>query len=140
MATVTDEFGQGLIFPFQRDGHGDFRNAAGIDLLANDLAHLLGIQGPTADGGGELPWNMELGSRLTALKHRFAFSEVMSAEAKMMTSEVVRRWERRVRVGDAVVTAQDAGGGALARYVEVTFSPVGRRSGTVERLVLPLKG
>lgn len=139
MTILTDDFGCGLTFPFQQDGQGDFRNAAGIDLLGNDLGHLLGIQGPTADSPGELPWDMDVGSRLTNLKHRFAYSEVVDAEAQMMTSEVVRRYERRVRVGPARVRAVETGTG-VQRTVEVNWSPVGRRDGAVERLVVPLKG
>lgn len=139
MATVTDEFGTGLIFPFQRDGQGDFRSASGLPLVENDLKHLLGIQGPSADSPGELPWDGDVGSRLTKLKHRFAYSEVVDAEARLMTSEVVRRYERRVRVGPARVRAVEAPTG-VQRSVEVNWSPVGRRNGTVERLVLPLEG
>jgi hypothetical protein len=139
MAQVTDEFGCGLVFPFQRDGQGDFRSATGLPLLGNDIEHLLGIQGPTADSPGELPWDGDVGSRLPNLKHRFAFSEVIDAEAQMMTSEVVRRFERRVRVGRTRVRAVEAPTG-VQRSVEVAWSPVGRRSGSVERSVIPLKG
>lgn len=139
MAILTDEFGCGLVFPFQRDGQGDFRSASGLALLGNDIEHLLGIQGPSAGSPGELPWDGDIGSRLTSLKHRFAYSEVIDAEAQMMTSEVVRRFERRVRVGATRVRAVEAPTG-VQRSVEVNWSPVGRRSGTVERSVLPLKG
>jgi phage baseplate assembly protein W len=136
---ATDEFGCGLLFPLQRDGQGDFRNGSGLDLLRNDVAHLLGIIGPTADSPGELPWNTALGCNLPALKHRFAYSELVNAEAQLMTTDTIRRWEPRVRPGPARVIVIDADG-VVTRRVEVSYAPVGRRAGSVERAEIPLKG
>jgi hypothetical protein len=139
MATQIDEYGQGLTFPMQRDGRGDFQNAKGVELVRNDLAHLFGIVGPTADSPGELPWNTQVGSRLVSLKHRRGYDEVVDAQAQMMTSDVARRWERRVRVWRTRVLTVEGNNG-VERRVETSFSLVGRRGGTVEKTVLPLKG
>lgn len=70
---MADEYaylGAGLILPFRRDGKDDFSNSSGIDMISSSLTTILATlrAGPTNDG--EVPFNQELGSALSLLRHR----------------------------------------------------------------------
>lgn len=97
MTDFANEFGCGIICPFQRDGKGDFANGCGLPLLKSDIGELIGIMGPTATQPGELPWNMDLGSRVFQMKHRSMNVEMTRATAADFIEGPVRRWEKRAR-------------------------------------------
>lgn len=124
MTTTIEQFGRGILCPFQRDGKNDFANGVGAKLLKSDIGELLGIIGPTANSPGEVPWNTELGSAIHTLRHRKLHAEMTRASAEMMTAGVVRRFERRVRVGPTTASA-DTGRGAIE--VRTSFTPIGTR-------------
>lgn len=123
MPTDIEQFGRGIVCPFQWDGKGDFANGAGHDLLRSDIGELLGIMGPAATKPGELPWRMDVGSRLQALRHRKLHSEMIRATAEQMTAGPVRQWEPRVRVGRTSVAAREDN----TLEVRLEYTPVGYR-------------
>lgn len=124
MDASTEPFGHGLLCPFQRDGKGDFAHGGGKRLLASDIGELLGIIGPVGLRGGEVPWRMELGSNLNALRHRKVHSEMVRATAESMSAGVVRRYERRVRVGPSSAYPGDDG---QSIHVRLSYAPkIGR--------------
>jgi len=102
-----EQFGRGIICPFQRDGKNDFANDSGKRLLTSDIGELLGILGPTPSKPGELPWRTDVGSRLNALRHRKLHSEMIKATADQMTAGPVRKWEPRVRPGRTEITTEN---------------------------------
>jgi hypothetical protein len=128
MATSIQPFGRGLLCPFQRDGKGDFANGAGRHLLASDIGELLGVIGPMGVEGGELPWNMDLGSRLNAIRHRNAHSDLVRATADAMTAGIIQRYEKRVRCGQSQIQPSADG-----RTLDIRFSyiPLGDTQGAV---------
>lgn len=128
MATSVKPFGSGILCPFQRDGKGDFANGGGRHLLASDVGELLGIIGPVGVEGGEVPWNMELGSRLNALRHRNAHSDLVRATADSMTVGVIQRFEKRVRCGPSQVQPSADGSTLDIRF---SYVPVGDTQGAV---------
>lgn len=128
MADAREQFGRGIICPFQRDGKGDFANAAGITVLRSDIEELLGIEGPSAKEPGELPWDPDRGSRLDSLRHRHLHSEMVRALAEQYTSTPLRVYERRVRPGPVRVSQKDE----RTLRIEVTFAPRSAQLGELE--------
>jgi hypothetical protein len=135
---TAEAFGHGLVCPFQRDGRGDFAHDGGLTLLRSDLRELLGILGPEGAQPGELPWRMDLGSRLVALKHRGMHRDMIRALAEGMTAGSVRRWYSEwVRVGSTRITSETTSdGGTLT--VDFTYYPTGLGQSDAERLLLAL--
>jgi phage baseplate assembly protein W len=123
VASNIEQFGRGIICPFQRDGKGDFANASGTRLLSSDIGELLGVLGPTPTKPGELPWRTEIGSRLHALRHRQMHSEMIRAMAEQMTAGPVRQWEPRVRPGPTQVSEA----GETTMQIRFSYIPVGNR-------------
>ncbi len=120
-----NEYGHGIVCPFQRDGKGDFANDGGLSLLKSDIAELIGIIGPTVQQPGELPWNTEVGSRVLMMKHRGLHAEMVRATAEQMVSAPVRMWEKRARVGPTeVVTDLEA----QSLVIRFSYVPIGKRS------------
>jgi hypothetical protein len=128
MTTAIEPFGHGIVCPFQRDSKGDFAHDAGRRLLASDIGELFGILGPAGATGGEVPWRMELGSRLSVLRHRHVHSEMVRATAEAMTAGVIQRWEPRVRLGPTAVEPGDDG---VSINVRLSYTPIGDRQGAV---------
>lgn len=125
MTEKIDQFGHGIITPFQRDGKGDFANAGGIDCLKSDVGEVIGILGPTATQPGEVPWRTTMGSRAMSFKHRGMHHDMVAASVSQLAGEAVRRHERRVRVGPTVLTPNPPEypeGTLLAKF---TFVPLG---------------
>jgi hypothetical protein len=116
-----NQFGRGLLCPFQRDQKGDFANGGGIGLLASDVGELLGIAGPYGDLPGEVPWRTDLGSRLDALRHRQMHAEIVRARAEHMTAGVLRKFEKRVRSSAVQVLPGTADGSLTVRFSFTTF-------------------
>lgn len=123
MTNKTEQFGRGIICPFQRDGKSDFANDSGRRLLSSDIGELLGILGPTPTKPGEIPWRTELGSRLHALRHRKLHSEMIKATAEQMTSGPVRMWEPRVRPGTTTIETE----GENTMKIRFSYIPIGNR-------------
>jgi phage baseplate assembly protein W len=132
MAQAQEQFGRGIVCPFQRDGKGDFANDSGMNLLKSDIGELLGIEGPTATEPGELPWDPDRGSRVNSLRHRKLHTEMMRALAEQYTSTPIRVYERRVRVGPVRVTAKDE----RTLRIEVSFAPKSAQMGELESVPL----
>lgn len=124
---MIDEFGHGIVCPFQRDGKGDFANTEGLDLLKSDIGELIGIIGPTPGRAGELPWNTEIGSTVTLLKHRGLNSELFRATAEQFIYGPVRTYEDRARPGKTEITKDFETGTATIRF---SYYPVGRLDAT----------
>lgn len=121
------DFGRGLITPFQRDGKGDFANTTGPDLLRADIAELLGIVGPSSTERGELPWRDEVGTRLVNLKHRRLYGRNLAGEtirglAESMTSETIRRFESRARVGRSKIEVEETTLRVIVNYVPLGYN------------------
>lgn len=97
MVEFANEFGCGIVCPFQRDGKGDFSNDCGLALLKSDIGELIGIMGPTSFQAGELPWNMDLGSRVFQMRHRGMNVDMTRATAADFVESPVRVFESRAR-------------------------------------------
>lgn len=123
MATTVEQFGHGIVCPFQRDGKGDFANDGGTRLLSSDIGELLGIIGPTPSRPGELPWRTDVGSNLHSLRHRKLHSELIRALAEQMTAGTVRQFEKRVTPGPTTIQVQDDN----TMQIRFSYYPVGNR-------------
>jgi hypothetical protein len=136
MANV-DQFGRGILCPFQRDGKGDFANGDGLPLLRSDIGELLGIIGPARAEPGEVPWRTDLGSRVVFLKHRGIHAEMTRATAELETSGAIRKWDRRVVVGPTQITSGELAETALS--VRVTFRPASQPGAPADAVTLKVK-
>lgn len=126
MTFKIEQYGRGVVCPFQRDGKGDFANAGGTALLSSDVGELMGIIGPSGGRPGEVAWNTDLGSRLISLNHRKLHSELVRTNAEIMINEVVRIWEDRLRVGPITVTPDEK---RRSLNVKTKFIPINSISG-----------
>lgn len=92
---------KGLVFPFQRDGRGDFVTSDVItELIESSMAQILGTQGAGPRTQGELPWRTNFGSGL----HRLRFAnndEALLDIAKYFVVEAVSRFEPRADLAAA---------------------------------------
>jgi len=95
-------FGKGVITPFQRDGKGDFANAADISLVRSEVQQVLGTMASSPRSNGELPWRPEFGSILPLLRFR-NLDETTRELARVYVIDALRTWLSRVRVKDAQV-------------------------------------
>jgi hypothetical protein len=129
-----NEYGSGLICPFQRDGKGDFVNGNGLAVLKTDIAELIGIRGPTMNQPGELPWDTEIGSRVMALRHRGMHTEMTRATAEQFVSEPVRKWEPRARPGKTEVVIDDT---EQSITIKFSYIPVGSRTYETVTMLIP---
>ena len=128
MAAIKEQFGSGIVCPFQRDGKGDFANDTGLRLLRSDVTELIGIIGSSAQDPGELPWDPDRGSRIRSLRHRHLHSEMTRALAEQYVATPIRVYERRVRMGPVrVTTAEDS-----KLRVDVSFAPKSSQVGELE--------
>jgi hypothetical protein len=132
MAESQEEFGRGILCPFQRDGKGDFANGSGIALVKSDIGELLGIIGPSSQQPGELPWDPDRGSRIDSLRHRHLHTEMTRALAEQYTATPIRLYERRVRPGPVRVSSKDE----KTLRIEVTFAPKSAQLGELESVPL----
>jgi len=134
MADETDmnEYGQGIVCPFQRDGKGDFTNDLGLALLRSDIGELIGVIGPTAQQPGELPWNTEIGSRVLMLKHRGLHSEMVRATAEQTVGAAIRVWEDRARVGPVETITDPL---ATELRIRASYIPIGKKGGSQPEFV-----
>jgi phage baseplate assembly protein W len=132
MAQAQEQFGRGIVCPFQRDGKGDFANDSGMNLLKSDIGELLGIEGPSVNDPGELPWDPDRGSRVNSLRHRKLHTEMMRALAEQYTATPIRVYERRVRVGPVRVSPKDE----RTLRIEVSFAPKSAQMGELETVPL----
>jgi len=128
MANIKEQFGSGIVCPFQRDGKGDFANDTGLRLLKSDIGELLGIVGPSNIEPGELPWDPDRGSRIDTLRHRGLHTEMTRALAEQYTSETIRRYENRVLVGPTKVSDEND----TTLRVDFSFAPKGVQEGELE--------
>jgi hypothetical protein len=124
------------VTPFRRDGKGDFANAEGMEALRSNVRELLTIIGPTANGPGELPWDTERGTRLLTLRHRPLHSEMVQAEAGMISSGALRLFEPRVRPGPTSVKII----GDDTLVINVQYQPLGTNIGPQSVDVATLTG
>lgn len=115
-----NEYGTGVLCPFQRDGKGDFVNGSGLALLKSDVKELVGIVGPTRTQPGELPWRTDIGSRVLAMRHRGMHGEMVRATAEQNIVPTVRKYEKRVTPGATSVEQQPENGALLVRF---TYMP-----------------
>lgn len=136
MANV-DQFGRGILCPFQRDGKGDFANGDGLPILRSDIGELLGILGPARAEPGEVPWRTDLGSRVVQLKHRGIHKEMTRATAELEVSGTLRKWEPRVVVGPTEITSGELGDTALS--VRATFRPARLPGAPVDAVTVKVK-
>jgi len=128
MVQLKEQFGKGIVTPFQRDGKGDFANDSGMRLLKDDIGELLGIIGPTPTKPGELPWDPDRGSAIRSLRHRRMHLDMTKALAEQYTARTVRIYEKRVIVGPAKVTVEDDN----KLRVDFGFYPKGTQTGEME--------
>jgi len=128
MTQFREQFGRGILRPFQRDGKGDFSNESGMRLLKSDIAQLLAIRGPTLTSPGELPWDTDRGSRMDSLRHRHMHSEMVRAMAEQYAAGPIRKDEKRVDMGRVAVEIEDD----QTLRVDVSFAPKGTQFGELE--------
>lgn len=128
MAQIKEQFGSGIICPFQRDGKGDFANGTGMRLLKSDIGELLGIICSSPQDPGELPWDPDRGSRIRSLRHRHLHSEMTRALAEQYSATPIRVYERRVRMGPVRVTTEND----TTLRVDVSFGPNSSQVGELE--------
>lgn len=128
MAKLKEQFGSGIVCPFQRDGKGDFANGTGMRLLKSDIGELLGIIGSSPQDPGELPWDPDRGSRIRSLRHRHLHSEMQRALAEQYSATPIRIYEPRVRMGPVRVTTEDE----KTLKVSVSFGPKSSQVGELE--------
>lgn len=88
--------GSGLLAPFRR-GPADFVSGAGVTLIQNMIAQVLGTRASTDYTPGELPWRGAFGSLLHFLRHR-PNDAVARELARVWTTEALARWVPQVRV------------------------------------------
>lgn len=86
------KFGTGLVFPFQRNGQGDFLQGSGDVLLSSDMTLLLGTT------VGELRWDTKRGTQLIKLLHRHYSDHAIKSLAMNMVGSVLDKYEKRVRL------------------------------------------
>lgn len=128
MTQFKQQFGSGIMCPFQRDGKGDFANGTGMRLLKSDIAELIGIIGSSPQDPGELPWDPDRGSRIRSLRHRHLHSEMTRALAEQYTATPIRIYEPRVRMGPVRINTEVE----RTLRVEVSFSPKSSQVGELE--------
>jgi hypothetical protein len=94
---------KGLVFPFQRDGRGDFMVSDVItELLESSMVQILGTRGAGPRTQGELPWRTNFGSGL----HRLRFAnndEALIDIARYFVVDAVGRFEPRADLAAARV-------------------------------------
>jgi hypothetical protein len=120
-----NEYGHGIICPFQRDGKGDFANAGGLALVRSDVAELIGIIGPTVTQPGELPWDTERGTRINAMKHRHMHAEMSRVTAEQLISGPIRIYEKRVRPARTEIVIDEV---TQSTTIKFSYIPAGRQS------------
>jgi phage baseplate assembly protein W len=139
MSGAGEDFGRGIIWPFERDGQGDFRNDSGNDSLRNDIACLLSIRGPIGKTPGELPWDTDMGGSLEAVRHRHMHSQIVEALVYEATAGVLERYESRARITGVTMT-ENRDPRSSERKVAISYVPTGsaqkREQDSVE---LPIK-
>ena len=86
------KFGTGLLFPFQRNGQGDFLQGSGDVLLSSDMTLLIGTT------IGELRWDTKRGTQLVKLLHRRYSAQAIDALSMNMVGSVLDKYEKRVRL------------------------------------------
>ena len=131
-----NEYGHGIMCPFQRDGKGDFVNGDAVPLLKSDIGELVGIIGPTSSQPGELPWDTLRGSRLLLLKHRGMHVQMLQATAQDMAAGVIRRWEDRAIPGPVTVSPDYT---TNTLRISVSFVPKGQGSAESVDFDLPFE-
>jgi len=132
MTQLREQFGRGIVCPFQRDGKGDFANTAGMRLLKSDIGELVGVIGSSPTEPGELPWDPDRGSRIRALRHRRLHLEMTRALAEQYTATPIRVYERRVRVGPVTVDRETEN----TLRIDLSFAPKTAQVGELETLPL----
>lgn len=132
MVQFKEQFGRGIICPFQRDGKGDFANDAGMRLLRSDIGELVGIIGASPTEPGELPWDPDRGSRIRSLRHRRLHLEMTRALAEQYTGTPITMYERRVRLGPVTVDRDTD----RTLRINLSFAPKSAQHGELETLPL----
>ena len=97
MADPFAYLGAGLAVPFRRDGKDDFANETGEDLVASTLRIVLGTRRAGPQNDGEVPFNQELGTLLSLLRHRNINDPTTEELATHYTVESLAENEPRVR-------------------------------------------
>lgn len=100
---------KGITTPFRRDGSNDFANGTGLEVIKSDVLQLISIIGPNSNFAGEMPWDMERGSRLIELKHRSGTQAMAQATAAYMVSGVIGKFDKRVSVLATKIEAKNDG-------------------------------
>jgi len=112
-----NQYGKGLIFPFQETGQGDYLQGEGATLLDSDITLLLGCS------QGELLWDTERGTRLVEILHRGYSADAVKALALHMVAETMDKYETRVRL-----TGIDAKKVGKKLKLYTTYRPLGYSS------------
>jgi hypothetical protein len=136
--TLHEEFGTGFTWPLEMDGQGDLRTASGLELLRNDVACLLAIQGPIGRTPGEVPWDTAMGGNLDAVRHRGMHDEVVVALTWEATAGVLEKYEPRARITNISVS-DGTDPRSTEKKIKITFVPVGAGSTRTDSVEMPLK-
>lgn len=89
--------GTGLVVPFRRDGKNDFAYETGEALVASTLQLVLGTRRAGPQNDGELPFNQELGTLISMLRHRNVNDPTTEELAAHYVIESLATHEPRIR-------------------------------------------
>lgn len=96
---------RGIIRPFRRDGKSDFMADGGEAAIRSSVGQILGTMAGGEEGGGELFWRPEFGSRLHLLRHK-RNDAVLQELARVYAVDALKKWEPRVQVKSVEVTRE----------------------------------
>jgi hypothetical protein len=97
MADPFAYLGSGLVVPFRRDGKDDFAHETGEDLVASTLKLVVGTRRAGPQGDGEVPFNQELGTLISLLRHRNINDPTTEELATHYVIEALAANEPRIR-------------------------------------------
>lgn len=98
MADPFAYLGSGLVVPFRRDGIDDFAHETGEDLVRSTLQIILGTRRAGPRNDGEIPFNQELGTLISLLRHRNINDPTTEELATHYVVESLAANEPRVKV------------------------------------------
>lgn len=107
---ATSPVTQGLLFPLQRDGRGDFLTSKNLnELIVAAIKQVLGVRGAGPVTQGELPWRTQFGSQTYRLRHSNN-DEALVDIVKYFVLDALAKFETRILLLDTQITQETAPG------------------------------
>jgi phage baseplate assembly protein W len=117
----------GLLFPFQRDGRGDFAKGEIAELVRGAIQQVLGVRGAGPSTQGELPWRTAYGSQVYRLQHAnndAALEDIV----RFFVLDAIANYEPRIQLTDVRVSRESVSGFGERAALRVSASYTIRRS------------